>query len=185
MLRIALLLCFLLAACAPVAISGNPSQAQVLTQVAQAMGETTQTIPPPYFTFEEETYEDRLSHSTANVVTALDAFREHIAQLDSNPNLLHNEAWLADLQLALDELAQTSQRVSSITPIPEIFVDLNPKMLMLGETITKLVDDYSAYAFDGDQGKAASTQENIDALTLLLHEIAVQLRDITFEAFNS
>jgi hypothetical protein len=185
MLRVALLLCILLAACAPSAASGNPSQSQVLTEVAAAMGETTQTIPPPYFSFEEETYADRVSHSTGNVVTALDAFREHIARLDADPALLQDEAWLAELQLMLDELDHTSERVSNIAPIPDIFVDLNPKMLALGAAITKLVDDYSALAFDGDEELADATPANIDAITLLLHEIAVQLRDITFDAFSS
>jgi hypothetical protein len=155
-----------------------------LTLVAQAQGGATQTIPPPYFSYEEESYADQVSHSTGNVVTALDDFLAHITQLDANPDLLHDEAWLAELQPMLDELDHTSVRVSTITPIPEIFVGLNPKMLALGEAITKLVDDYSAYAYDGVEASGELTQANVDAVRVLLREVAVQLRDITFEAFS-
>jgi hypothetical protein len=184
MLRSTLFLVLLAAACASRTTVDNPSPGEVLTLVAQAQGGATQTIPPPYFSYEEESYADQVSHSTGNVVTALDDFIAHIAQVDVEPNLLNDETWLADLQSLLDELDHTSVRVSTITPIPKIFVDLNPKMLALGEAITKLVDDYSEYAYNNVEASGELTEANIDAVRLLLHEVAVQLRDITFEAFN-
>jgi hypothetical protein len=184
MLRSALLLVLLAAACAARATVDNPSPSEVLTLVAQAQGGPTQTIPPPYFSYEEESYADQVSHSTGNVVTALDDFIAHISQVDAEPALLHDETWLADLQPLLDELDHTNVRVTTITPIPDIFIDLNPKMLALGEAITKLVDDYSDFAYNRVEASGELTQSNIDAVRLLLREVAVQLRDITFEAFN-
>lgn len=180
-----LALMVLLAACqAAASPSSNPSQAQVQTKVAAALGEATLTIPPPYFTFEEETYADRISHSNTALLQALDAFIAHKDLLLHQPELLEDAAWLEELQTRLDALRAAGERVGQISPVPQIFVDLHPMLGQLDAAAHTVADDYASFAFESEAAKGELTQANIDAITLLLHNIAVGLREITFEAFG-
>lgn len=177
------MLSVLLSACASQS-SQNPSQAQVLTLVAGAMGDATQTIPPPYFTFEEETYADQISHSTANLIVVLEDFDEHRAMLDDDPNAFDDKMWRADMMEILENVKDAGTRVGDIQPVPDIFVGLHPLLLELDRATTKLVDDYSAYVMQGEAEKGSLAQENERAVRDLLHQIAVALRQITFDAFS-
>lgn len=173
----------LLPACGP-QISSNPTQGQVQTEIAAALGVDTLTIPPPYFNFEEETYADQISHSNTALLNALDAFIAHKDRLLEQPGLFEDAEWREELEAKLDGLRAAGDRVGEIGPAPEIFVDLHPMLAELDAAAHRVADDYEAYAFEGDQAKGELTQANIDEVTLWLHNIAVALREITFEAFG-
>lgn len=173
----------LLAACRPQA-SSNPTQGQVQTEIAAALGEATLTIPPPYFTFEEESYADRISHSNTALLNALDAFIAHKDLLIEQPELLDDAGWREELQIRLDALRTAGERVGEIGPAPKIFVNLHPMLAELEAAAHVVADDYEDYALNGDEAKGELTQANIDEVTLWLHNIAVSLREITFEAFG-